>query len=174
MLSLQEGTPTSTNALIHWDYALANVQVAPDLEVMCYNVMPNGFMRQIVSELVKHPNKVTSTVSYRTISDASVKQPLIRITLLDIDGKTSFVLVPLIPNKLWSDIETTIDVPTTVTSIKFEILNRSEHNLLVTNMQLSANTLSEDAEYDVNKFIQQCVLYGNDADKPNLRGDANA
>lgn len=171
MINLIEGTPTSTNALSSWDYALAAVQQDSSISVLYYEVSKNGFMRQTINSLVKGPNTVHSILSYRMPIMPS-RQPLIRITLLDVKGHTSFTIIPLQHSSVWKDIETTIQVSENISSIQYEVLNRGNSIVCITNMSLSCFDDTSAEDYDLVKFVEQCVLYGNDADKPILRSEA--
>lgn len=163
---VQGGIPSDISALQHWN--TYRTQLLTDMSLgNYYRIRSSGFMTQFVY-LQKIVNSIKINITYRNISSAVLKGEII---LYAPDNKDAHIYFYLDPSTIFKTVVIDLEkLSITTAQVAVEIRNTSTGNLDFLEIVLDG-TLEDlsDTKIDTDEFIQKCVLFGLDSDKPDLR-----
>lgn len=172
-----DGTPIGNSSLPSWIYFNTDVKKDNPTGMFYYDIGPNGYLEQGIYERISTKRNVTLEVYINSDND---KKQLghIYMTIIFDDGSYDFIIMPLRYLKLVKD-ERFMKITHTYTSPEYKKVNRLMVRILntSTDQQLKVTGISVDYDktadvndmYDINAFQDNVILYGLDADKPQLR-----
>lgn len=162
---IQNGVPSDLGALQGWNAFKTTIKTDRTYGYV-FAIEPTGFMNQFVN-IGEVLNSCAVSIEFRNAGvDAEGT-----IVIQTAEGENINSMFLLSGTDGYQTLKYDIATPseTRITSLAFEVRNTTGTQLNIAGISIQATIVTEVSAADMNDFMQNCIMFGIDAMKPDVR-----